>query len=265
MDCYEADTKRNVDKMIRMVKEAAGHGAQVITFPELATTGYNPPVIGDRFYSISEPIPGPCTDRLAQAARENEVYIITGISEKSSVPGILYNSNICISPQGEIVCLYRKIHVWYLEKLYFKPSVTCEYNTFELPWTRAALMICYDTAFPEMARTLALMGANILFDPAAWCIQDADTWDLNTRARAQENHVFMVCVNRCGQEGDLVLNGRSRIIGPRGTILAEADRDETIIYADIDLDAALAERIKLPYMKDRRPEAYGLIGRTEHS
>lgn len=260
MDCTLGDVPANLEKMEKMCKEAAANGAQVICFPELATTGYSPVLIGTKYYEISEPIPGPSTEFLGRVAKENNIYIVTGISEQSVVPGKLYNSQICITPTGEVVSRYRKIHVWGMEKLYWKSSTSCEYATFDLPWCKAGTMICYDTSFPETARVLALMGVNIIFDSAAWRIQEADIWDINTRARAVENHVYMVCSNRCGVEGDSTLNGESRIIGPRGNILASTGRDEDIIYADVDIDAGIKENaMYLSYMKDRRPEAYSLI------
>ncbi len=260
MDCTLGVVSENLKKMESMCKEAAANGASAICFPELATTGYSPVLIAEKFFEISETVPGPSTDFLCEVAKATGLYIITGISEKSNVPGKLYNSQVTISPEGEIVGLYRKIHVWGLEKLYWKESTSCEFTTFEMPMCKAGTMICYDTCFPETARVLALKGVNIIFDSAAWRIQEADIWELNTRCRAVENHVFMVCSNRCGVEGDSTLNGESRIIGPRGNVLAAAGREEEIIYAEVDIDACIKDNaMQLSYMKDRRPEAYSLI------
>ncbi|MEA4972149.1 MAG: nitrilase-related carbon-nitrogen hydrolase [Candidatus Metalachnospira sp.] len=264
MDCTLGVVSENLKKMEAICKEASIKGAQAICFPELATTGYSPVLIGEKYYEISEQIPGPSTDFLCEVAKATGLYIVTGISEKSSVPGKLYNSQVAISPEGEIVSVYRKIHVWGLEKLYWKESTTCEFATFEMPMCKAGTMICYDTSFPETARVLGLMGVNMIFDSAAWRIQEADIWELNTRARAVENHVYMVCANRCGVEGDSTLNGESRIIGPRGNVLAVAGREEEVIYAEVDIDSCIRDNaMLLSYMKDRRPEAYGLI--TERS
>jgi predicted amidohydrolase len=260
MDCTLGNVSENLKKMKAICEEASEKGALAICFPELATTGYSPVLIGEKYYEISEPIPGPSTDYLCEVAKATGLFIVTGMSEKSSVPGKLYNSQIAISPEGEIVSVYRKIHVWGLEKLYWKESTTCEFATFEMPMCKAGTMICYDTSFPETARVLGLMGVNMIFDSAAWRIQEADIWELNTRARAVENHVFMICSNRCGVEGDSTLNGESRIIGPRGNVLAVAGREEEIIYADIDIDSCIKDNaMQLSYMKDRRPEAYSLI------
>lgn len=265
MDCVLGDTKANLKKMADICKEASAKGALAICFPELATTGYSPTILGDKYYEISEPIPGPTTNLLCKVAKSTGLYIVTGISEKSSVPGRLFNSQVAISPEGKIVSVYRKIHVWGLEKLTWRESITCEYGTFDMPMCKAGHMICYDTSFPETARVLSLMGSNVIFDSAAWRNLEADIWELNTRARAVENHVFMICSNRCGVEGDSTLNGESRIIGPRGNVLAAAGHDEEIIYADIDIDACIKDNaMMLSYMKDRRPEAYSLISDTRN-
>ncbi len=260
MDCELGNVSANLKKMESMCREASSKGCSAILFPELAVTGYSPVLIGEKFYEISEPIPGPSTDFLCEVAKSTGMYIVTGFSEKSSVPGKLYNTQVSISAEGEIVGVYRKIHVWGLEKLYWKESTDCKFTTFEMPMCKAGTMICYDTCFPETAKTLALMGANVIFDSAAWRVQEADLWELMTRCRAVENHVFMICANRCGVEGDSTLNGESRIIGPRGNVLAAAGREEEIIYADIDIDACIKDNaMMLSYMKDRRPEAYSLV------
>ncbi len=260
MDCRLGDVKYNLNHMKEICEEAAGKGTLAIVFPELATTGYSPTILGEKYYEISDPIPGPQTDFLCEVAKATGMYIITGISEKSSIPGRLYNSQVTISPEGEIVGLYRKIHVWGLEKLTWKESTSCEFTTFEMPMCKAGTMICYDTCFPETARVLSLKGSNIIFDSAAWRIQEADIWELETRVRALENHIYMVCANRCGVEGDSTLNGESCIVGPRGNVLAMAGREEETIYAEVDIDACIKDNaMMLSYLKDRRPEAYTLI------
>lgn len=264
IECALGDVDANVAKIVRMSKEAADNGAKAIVFPELAVQGYSPATIAGGYYEISEPVPGPTTDLLCKAAQDNGIYIITGMSELSSIPGKLYNSQICCAPDGTIASLYRKIHVWGLEKLYWEPSTECDFATFETPWCKAGTMICYDTSFPETARCLALLGCNVIFDSAAWRFQEDDIWDLNTRSRALENHVYMLCSNLIGMYGDTKLNGHSRIIDPRGRILAELDSEtEGIIYSEIDIDkATLDNALFLSYMKERRPEAYSLIADT---
>ena len=264
MECALGDVAANVKKIILMSAEAASNGAKAVCFPEIAVTGYSPTTISEKYYEISEPVPGKTTDLLCKAAKDSGIYIVTGFSELSAVPGKLYNSQLTFAPDGTIAAHYRKIHVWGLEKLYWQESAQCDFATFDMPYCKAGTMICYDTSFPETARCLALLGCNVIFDSAAWRVQEADIWDLNTRSRALENHVYMVCSNLVGIEGVTTLNGHSRIIGPRGNILAECDgKSEQIVYADVDIDAAIKENaLYLSYMKDRRPEAYGIIADT---
>ena len=105
MDCELGNVKANLKKMADFCKEASAKGALAICFPELATTGYSPTILGEKYYEISEPIPGPSTNYLCKVAKATGLYIVTGISEKSSVPGRLYNSQIAISPEGKIVSI----------------------------------------------------------------------------------------------------------------------------------------------------------------
>lgn len=264
MACELGDPAANLAKITEMAREAAAHGATAVCFPELAIPGYSPTTIAERYYEISEPVPGPSTEALCACARDNGIYIVAGLSERSAVPGKLYNSQVACAPDGTIASLYRKIHVWGLEKLWWQESCSCEFATFDLPSCRAGTMICYDTNFPETARCLALLGAQVIFDSAAWRVQEADIWDLATRARALDNHAYLVCANLVGVEGETTLNGHSRVIGPRGIVLSELDGSkEGVAYGEVDLDATARESAQsLAYLKDRRPEAYGLIADT---
>lgn len=264
IECALGDPSSNVAKIVEMTKEAANQGAKFICFPELAVPGYSPTTISERYYEISEPVPGHSTDILCKCAEDNGIYITVGLSEQSAVPGKLYNTQVTCAPDGSMVAVYRKIHVWGLEKLYWQESTECKFATFDTPWCKAGTMICYDTSFPETARCLTLNGCNMIMDSAAWRIQEADIWDLQTRARALENHVFMVCANLIGVEGGTTLNGHSRIVGPRGKVLAELDSEtEGVICAEVDVDESIGENaLYLSYLKDRRPEAYGIIADT---
>lgn len=264
MACELGDPAANLAKITGMAKEAADHGAIAVCFPELAVPGYSPTTIAERYYEISEPVSGPSTEALCACARDNGIFIVAGLSERSAVPGKLYNTQITCAPDGSVAAVYRKIHVWGLEKLWWQESCSCEFATFDLPSCRAGTMICYDTNFPETARCLALLGAQVIFDSAAWRVQEADIWDLATRARALDNHAYLVCANLVGVEGETTLNGHSRVIGPRGIVLSELDgAEEGIAYGEVDLDATARESAQaLAYLKDRRPEAYGLIADT---
>ena len=119
---------------------------------------------------------------------------------------------------------------------------------------KISIMICYDAGFPESCRSLALQGAEIVFCPAAWRIQDVDMWDLNLSQRALENLLFVVGVNRFGHEGDLELFGKSKICNPRGRVLKELPMDrESVEVFEIDLMDVECFRIEIPYLRDRKP------------
>jgi predicted amidohydrolase len=118
-------------------------------------------------------------------------------------------------------------------------------------------MVCYDAGFPEAARSLALSGAEIIFCPSAWRVEDTDMWDLNIAQRALENQLFTVGVNHGGMEGDLNLFGKSKICGPRGHVISECPAEKEVVQVvEIDLDEETAFRRDCAYLRDRNPRAY---------
>ena len=119
---------------------------------------------------------------------------------------------------------------------------------------------CYDAGFPEVARILALKGAELIFMPSAWRVQDWDMWNLNIPQRALENTLFVAGVNRFGHEGDLYMFGNSKVADWRGRIIAESKEEkEEILYADIDLKQLTKARLDIHYLKDRRPDSYKML------
>ena len=131
---------------------------------------------------------------------------------------------------------------------------------FDTEFGKVGIMVCYDMGFPEAARTLALKGAELIVCPSAWCVQDADVWEINAPARALENTVFLGAVNRIGHEGgDLYMHGASMVCGPRGGKIAQLGEEEGILYADLDFDEVRKNRVTSPYLRDRRADAYGEV------
>lgn len=257
-DTELGNVKKNVEKGINLVYEAAEKGAQVIQLPELFTTGYNNKILGQRFNQLAEKINGPSISAFAQAAKENGVYIMVGYVEEREMPGILYNSTAFIGPDGKVIDSYAKTHVWAGEKLYFNkgndfPIYHTDYGVF-------APNICYDCAFPEVGRIYALKGAELLLVSSAWRIEDEDLWDHNLIGRATESLVFVSGVNRVGHEDSLHLIGKSKVLAPRGNIIKEAPMDqEDILIVTIDLDEIKDYRRDCLHMHDRRPELYSIL------
>ncbi|MGE5553051.1 MAG: nitrilase-related carbon-nitrogen hydrolase [Betaproteobacteria bacterium] len=254
MECILGDVGANLDRAERLIAEAAKQGAQVACLPEMSTTGYNPALLGARFADLAVQPGGPEVQRLRRAATAHGLWLIAPAVERRE-DGRLYNSALVISPQGELVGSYAKTHLWAGERLYFTPGQS--FLTIETPFGHFGVMICYDAGFPEVARALMLKGAELIFLPAAWRIQDKDIWDLNIAQRALENTLFVAAVNRVGQEGDLHLFGNSKVADPRGRVLFELPADrEAVAVVSVNLDLVAELRREIPYLRDRRPDLY---------
>lgn len=253
-----ADVNQNIARAIDLCAQAADHHANILCFPELFTTGYNLNLIGKQLPSLAEPLDGTTITTLRGIARDKKCCIIAPIALYRNIPGVIYNSAVFIDDQGEVLGVYDKNHLWDLERGYFCSG--SHYQIFDTRFGKVGIIICYDLGFPEAARIETLQGAEIIFCPSAWRVEDHDIWNLNIPQRALENVVFLAAVNRFGQEGnDLFMFGNSKVSNPRGKILAEAsDKKEEILYCEVDLDEVIAHRASIPYLRDRRPDQYRL-------
>lgn len=254
------DTTANTQKALRMVSNAADSGAKIICLPEMFSTGYNLRVLGASLPSLGETVDGPTIKALKLLAREKKVYIIAPIAlYKDTLPGVLYNSAVLIDDEGSVAGTYDKNHLWALERFYFRSGEN--YPVFDTKYGRIGIMICYDAGFPEVARILTCKGAEIIFCPSAWCIEDKDIWELNMPQRALENTCYVCAVNRFGQEEhDLYMGGYSMVCNPRGKVLAQlTEEKEDTLYCTLDMDAIVEHRNKSPYLRDRRAEQYRLF------
>ncbi len=258
MDAKLGDVEANVNKAVKFIKEAAEKGAQIVCLPELFVTGYNLEILENKIVELGLEYYDYIKKELSQAAKDNKVYVIGGFGEKRELAGTLYNSAVLFDDNGDVVGSFAKTHLWALERFYFREGN--EYPVFDTKYGKIGIMICYDSGFPESCRSLCLNGAEIVFNPSAWRIQDEDMWDLNNAQRALENVLFTVGVNRVGQEEDLHLFGKSKICNPRGTVIAELPKDEeSVTVITIDLDDVNKFRSEIPYLKDRKPFIYNKI------
>lgn len=236
-------------------------GRTIICLPELFTTGYN--LSREDFMKISEPVPGPTCDRLSMIAQELGAYIYGGLAERCDETSAIFDSSILISPDGKLLAKYRKIHLaGKHEKEIFSPgdrpiSVSTKAG-------RLGLMICYDVVFPELSRSLALLGSEIILHCSAWYSipremdWDARQYEILVNARAMENTVFIVSSNRVGVEGDFSFVGHSCIAAPWGELLGQKKEGEGCISTTIDLGLIKKCRAIHPCLEERRPEAYVL-------
>lgn len=250
-----ADPEGNTAHAVELIRQAAADGADMVVLPELFATGYNLDIIGSRIQELAEPIDGPTVTALRAVAAECGVYVVAGVALFKDLTGIPYNSSVFIGRDGQLVGTADKMHLWALERFYFRAG--SEQPVFVTEFGAIGVLICYDLGFPEDARMLALKGADVLLCPSAWCEPDHDVWNINTTCRALENTVFLAGVNRYAHEEDLFLGGHTRMCNPRGGVIDEImEEGEGILHVTIDLNDMLTHRTNSPYLKDRRPEIY---------
>jgi predicted amidohydrolase len=256
------DKAQNIETALRLIDRAAAEGARLIALPEVWT------FLGDDEGSraAAEPVPGPTIELLAERARRHDVYIHTG-SIQESRPGDprMFNTTALIDPRGDLIAKYSKIHMFdvvldgvasYQESATVSPGdeiVTADVDGFTV-----GLTICYDIRFPELYRILALRGAEIIFQPAAFTLTTGkDHWDVLIRARAIENTVYMVSPAQVGSDaGGKWCWGRSMIVNPWGTVLATAPDEETVIHANLDREMLQRVRRQVPSLANRMPDRY---------
>ncbi|MBN1190384.1 MAG: carbon-nitrogen hydrolase family protein [Dehalococcoidales bacterium] len=260
MDLEITNNRENLDKLIRLLRASAGQGADLVIFPECALSGF---VFASRDEALPfmETIPGPATGRVADACRELGVYTVFGLLEKDGEK--CFNSCVLIGPGG-LIGQYRKSHLPCMGIDRFLNPGQGPYRVYNTALGNIGLFICYDCNFPEVSRSMALEGADILVLPTNWPVGRAKVPNYILVARAYENKVYLAAVNRVGNERGTTFLGRSKILGVFGDTLAEAGENrEEIIYAEISpADARRKHTVVTPgefevdFFNDRRPELY---------
>lgn len=252
---------KNLENAYGLISEAASNGAQMVALCEM----FNCPYSGKYFPDYGEREADSETIRMLKAAAgEFGIYLIGG-SLPELAEGRIYNTSYVLSPEGEVIAKHRKTHLFdvniengirFMESEYLSPGE--DLTVFDTPFGRAGLCICYDIRFPEMARSLVLMGARIIFIPAAFNMTTGPAhWDTLFRARALDNQVYMAGISPARDTaGVYTAYGHSIITNPWGQIVGEAGHTQEIIYGDIDIDYENKVREELPLLKHRRPNIY---------
>jgi len=260
------DVSKNIEKMCSFIRETMEKNPKtnLIVFPELITSGYE---CGKDFQRLAETVPdGQSMKAVGEMAKEYRVHVVYGFPERDAEKkDVLYNSAVLIDDTGAVKGVYRKVHPFASEKEFFRAG--CSFPVFDTSIGRLGIMICWDTAFPEVARSLALQGADLLIVATNWekpylttvVTKNQQDWDLITRARAFDNCMYLVSANRIGFDESLGFFGRSNIIGPTGEAIAELlSETEGIISAELDYSIPLLLRSEYyTFFKDRRPDAFG--------
>jgi N-carbamoylputrescine amidase len=273
------DPAGNIEKAEAKIREAAAKGAQIVCTQELFRSQYFCRVEDASLFDLAEPIPGPSTERLTRLAGELGVVIIASLFERRAA-GVYHNSAAVIDASGEMLGIYRKMHIpddpLYYEKYYFTPG-DLGFRMFDTRFGRIAVLICWDQWYPEAARIAALGGANILFYPTAigWHPSEKaefgeaqyDAWRTIQRSHAIANGIYVAAVNRVGFEGPpglpdqgLEFWGGSFVADPFGRVLAVGSHDkEEILVVECDPRKMDDTRRNWPFLRDRRIDAYAPI------
>jgi N-carbamoylputrescine amidase len=262
--------EKNVARIERMVREAAGKGAKVILPPELFEGPYFCRQERDEFFAWARPVEGhPTIERFQALARELGVAIPVSFFERDAQA--YYNSLAMVDADGALLGVYRKSHIpdgpGYEEKFYFRPGNT-GFRVWHTKLGTVGVGICWDQWYPEAARAMALMGADVLLYPTAIGSEpeapELDTKELWQRAmigHAVCNVIPVVAANRIGDESGQIFYGSSFIASHRGDKVAELGRgEEGVITASFDLAEVRKNRASFGFFRDRRPDLYGILG-----
>lgn len=246
MEIKERNCAGNTAHGLMLLEEAA-RKSDLVVLPEIWTTGYSLGHLKEEAVTLDSPL----VETLCGIARKYNCSLLPG-----SLPirknGRIYNMIPAISKKGDLVYEYGKAHLFgmFEEEKFFAPGKS--FNAFDLDGVCCGATICYDLRFPELYRYLALQGARLIVCPAEWPTRRGDGFDLLSRARAFENHVYVAAVNCVGSFKGDPFYGHSRIIDPMNHIVAEGGDKEEIIYADIDLDMVTKVRKNLNALTDVR-------------
>jgi N-carbamoylputrescine amidase len=280
----EADASANIARAEKLVREAAAKGAQIILIQELFETRYFCQDEIHAFFNLAKPLSeNAAIAHFAPIAKELGVVLPISVFERAGQN--FFNTIIILDADGSNLGFYRKTHIpdgpGYSEKFYFSPGDT-GFKVWDTKYARIGVGICWDQWFPETARAMALMGAELLFFPTAIgsepqdpTLDSRDHWQRTMQGHAAANLTPLIASNRTGTEPgangtEITFYGSSFIADPTGAKIAEANRTEqTTLTATFNLDAIAHTRASWGVFRDRRPDMYGplltLDGKTRHA
>ena len=282
MSC-SLDPRENQEKAEQKIMDAARAGAQVVCLPELYRSQYFCREEKAELFDLAEPVPGATTESLGKISREHRIVIIASLFERRSA-GLYHNTAAILGSNGDLLGLYRKMHIpddpLFLEKFYFTPG-DLGFKNFDTEFGRLGVLVCWDQWYPEAARLTAMQGANILFYPTAigWHPAEKaqygpgqlDAWRTIQRSHAIANGLYVAAVNRVGYEGPrpkdptdpneksgLEFWGNSFLADPFGKLLVEGSNvNEEILVHEVNPAWNEEVRRNWPFFRDRRIDHYG--------
>jgi predicted amidohydrolase len=255
--------EENLVKMREFIDRiAAEQPVDLIVFPELVTTGYE---LGPRFPQLAQRVPGATSNLIAQRANELGLHIAFGMAtKKEKVESVLYNTAVLVGPDGDVLHQHHKIHLRGEEQMLFRPGYQIREAETGLgsDGLTVGLMVGWDLAFPETARSLTMRGAELLIVLANWEEPHVDEYRVYLRARAYENAVFIASANRVGEEPSYTFFGQSGIVDPYGQVCALADEPtEDYAVTTIDLARMRQRRDETQILQCRQPTTYRDVSR----
>jgi beta-ureidopropionase len=257
------DTIETVGRAEALIDDAARQGARILLLPEMFAVPFVQPDPDPEYFVHAETLEGPSNAMARAASRRHGMTVVSSIFEASRVLGV-YHNTACTFVGGELRSVYRKSHLpfsnGFPEKFYFRPGET-DPEVVQTPDGGVGTIICYERHFPELGRIVALRGGSVLCVPVASASAPMkEVFQLELRAHAVFNGLFVICANRFGVEGAKEYFGLSAIYGPNGDVLGQApDGEDGLALADVDLADVDAVRRRRPFLRDRRPELYGRI------
>lgn len=217
-------------------------GAEFLVLPESASTGFTPGCSPEELWDVISEIPGPVTEPLQEVARRLRVHLVWGTYERGPDRGVVFNASVLIGPGGDILGVYRKTHPFCTEMASLGGWVTPgdEVCVVDTDLGRIGMVICFDGDYPELSRIQAVQGAEVIARPSA-LLRSADIWELTSRARAYDNHVFVVGANATGADpAGVLFYGNSLIVTPIAEVIARGASHEGWVSARLDPDTAMA-------------------------
>lgn len=259
---FKASTNKetNLKKILNYISKAAQNKATLVAFPEFMMFYTDSSQTPKQLASLAETISGNFVTTIANTAKENHIQVIGSFYEKSTKKNRVYDTSFVIDKSGKVISTYRKIHLY--DALGFRESDKMIAGSkiakpVKTSVGKVGLMICYDLRFPEMSRSLAVAGSEVLVAPSAWVKGDMkeEHWLTINKTRAIENGCYVIAPDQVGN----IYCGRSIVVDPYGKILLDMKKRQGIGYVNIDLKKIKQVRKVLPLLKNRRTDVYSTL------